>query len=1160
VSRASQNLMLGVIFWLLGSRWATADPADIRTTLPIAHARPITAAVVLPGAGLIATGAQDGAVKVWETASGLLVSEYRPQGHAPVLGLAADPVHKGWIAVTSVETGGATAALGEPATIRIVDLQTGEVKRQLTGDAGHLLFSSDGRWLSSVAHSLLSVWDLTTGKLWVTLQVDAECVAFGPHDTLLFRRQDHVDILDLETGAVRTLTTGPGGAFALSKDGALLADVGRGELRVWRIADGAALASRFVLNDPRFIYFGDDGSVIAGDQLNSVVAGSSWNLVYRLTPGEWKLEGLAAGESPLTSVSDGGDAVLFGESNGRVQRVRLKDHTASPELGAVAPDVTAVAFSSDERYLAAGLSNGGAAIWEPASNLYRVLDPQRIVPRLPEPTVAESKSGLRYEQDYVSGEGITNAKERDLQSVVGVAFTEPRHLLMAHRSGKVEVVDVTTGQIVQAFTTPASAVLVARGSSARAAVVYDTGVACLGRNHQKPILVETPRLVAKSAAFSRDGKRLLVTGFQSAVEIDCAQGKVLRTLAGPQGPLVYGPAGALEELTWAKPPSSPDTNGNGVYPSLNSTDWRSDLSVAVVGRDDGTVRVWRSGHGAATPLEWQFDGALASLALSADGRVLASASGHGHIALHRMSDGAPLVDLLTLDPQAWLARSAEGRFDGSYVAWKYVRATEASARLEPLEPAAVFDQWYQPQLLADALYHRAAQTPPAPPPSARAPQVELVSPKATFERAQSPPMSSVLALQRETRLAEGKPISVEVFAPAQENSLLRSQNSIHDAQVTLVATVQDAGDGVGECRIFRNRRLVQSVTPKLVDGKAQFSATAPILTGENTLSAYCFSRSGLRSNETEVGLVGAAGLSRPGKAYVLAVGVDKYPALPLKYAVSDAKLALRSLSGSLQGGGGYAKVNSALLTDHNASAAEILHALQILSGAKPPVSAGPLAALGDTRPEDTVFIYFAGHGGGFAGDYRLIAGDGSPVQGRTWGTVSSADIRSVLTPLQAGRVVLIVDACEAGQTLDQVDPRAGPLAGRTLAQLAYDKAIFVISASQSQQAARELPHLGHGVFSYVLFEKALGPAADENHDGVISIREWLDFAQTETPKQLDRESVARGFARPRAELSGHLGPSGAKLDLRSAQTPRAFLPDPNLAVEFVVSRLADKTP
>jgi len=79
----------------------------------------------------------------------------------------------------------------------------------------------------------------------------------------------------------------------------------------------------------------------------------------------------------------------------------------------------------------------------------------------------------------------------------------------------------------------------------------------------------------------------------------------------------------------------------------------------------------------------------------------------------------------------------------------------------------------------------------------------------------------------------------------------------------------------------------------------------------------------------------------------------------------------------------------------------------------------------------------------------------------------------------SGSGCLIIDACEAGQTLDKVDPRAGPLAGRSLAQLAYDKAIFVINASQSQQAARELPHLGHGVFSYVLFEKALGPAADE---------------------------------------------------------------------------------
>jgi len=70
-----------------------------------------------------------------------------------------------------------------------------------------------------------------------------------------------------------------------------------------------------------------------------------------------------------------------------------------------------------------------------------------------------------------------------------------------------------------------------------------------------------------------------------------------------------------------------------------------------------------------------------------------------------------------------------------------------------------------------------------------------------------------------------------------------------------------------------------------------------------------------------------------------------------------------------------------------------------------------------------------------------------------------------------------------------------------LAQLAYDKGMYVLTAAQSEQAALEVEKLRHGLLTYALIEDGLkNGRADVNADGQIALNEWLDYTERAVPR------------------------------------------------------------
>jgi hypothetical protein len=106
---------------------------------------------------------------------------------------------------------------------------------------------------------------------------------------------------------------------------------------------------------------------------------------------------------------------------------------------------------------------------------------------------------------------------------------------------------------------------------------------------------------------------------------------------------------------------------------------------------------------------------------------------------------------------------------------------------------------------------------------------------------------------------------------------------------------------------------------------------------------------------------------------------------------------------------------------------------------------------------------------------------------------------------------LVVDSCNSGRALESLEKRRGPFNSPELAQLAYDKNMYVLAAAQGYQAALETARLGHGYLTYALIEEGLkqGYADRDPKDRVVTMKEWLDYAVARVPELLQEYAEAR---------------------------------------------------
>jgi WD40 repeat protein len=311
-----------------------------------------------------------------------------------------------------------------------------------------------------------------------------------------------------------------------------------------------------------------------------------------------------------------------------------------------------------------------------------------------------------------------------------------------------------------------------------------------------------------------------------------------------------------------------------------------------------------------------------------------------------------------------------------------------------------------------------------------------------------------------------------------------------------------------------------------------------------TFSAYAFNEDRVKSETAKRGFAIPKELEPvKGRAYVIAFGANAYESesWDLMFAAADARLTLATLDKSLRRTGRYEEVIKVpLISDYthvdrrrvlrgkSATKGNFKAVLDLLAGRRPDPGANIDGAIPGkicpASPEDLVIISFAGHGHSDGrGNFYLFPYDiGENVTTVTDETlrrcISSEELSAWLRNVDAGDMVMIVDACHSAATVDAAGFKPGPMGSRGLGQLAYDKGMRILAASQADDVALESDRIKHGLLTYALVCEGLEDSkADKNKDGIITLEEWLAYGAERVPtlfRELSREQARSSGAGP----------------------------------------------
>jgi WD40 repeat protein/uncharacterized caspase-like protein len=1101
------------------------------------------------------------AIKVWD------VTSWRELKTLSTTSLAASGLTGGEAGMALSPDGNQLARIdddGSKTQVKVLDLVSGGQPRSVNlpdTDSVELCFTADGRLVAAgIVNKKLKLWDVTAKQserdLTATTQ-DYGMIKFSRDGRLLaFSESYTIKFWDLAAGRELPSITVPnlgvftqnGGVYVgLSADGKKAATGGFGTpTLLWETETGKKLMAMEGRSNMAYsVAFSADGTQL------SAGGRTRWDLRtgrgLRITPAPSdKLFGLPA--------PDGKRIAMFAPNN---NAITILETTSGRQLQALTRAATGggvdrVSFSPDGRLLAARYlddqtSQTKTTGWLPSSQV-KIWDVTsgREVQTL---TLATSPGEVGFTSD--SRALITVGGQLSLSSTAEVALW-----------------DIASGNRLRNFTATPTA-------SPAATPAWPAGMPNLGSlpnlGQIKPGSMPTmPNMADMSAmitnmmgamssgtmgrnvtsvAFSSDGRTLATGGVESKSNFDMA-GMIANAQKNPKNKQPSDPQEMLKDIkvettgqallfdvATGREVGAIKGHGKGV----TDVAFNRDGKLLASGGTDNTIKIWDVTTKSEVRTLAGHTANIESMDFSPDGRLLASAGEDGSTFLWDANTGEHLLTMVSLDDGAeWIVVTPEGLFDGTPSSWNQIlwRYNQDTFNVAPIE--WFFNEFYHPGLLADIFAGK--------------------RPKVAQDVSKKDRRQPIVKLS-----LAGEP------APA---SGITARNVKVKIDLTDAAADKDHPQGTGarDVRLFRNGSLVKVWHGDALKGQtsATLEEEITVVAGPNRLTAYAFNKDNVKSKDASLVLTGADSLKRAGTAWVIAVGVNEYSnnQYNLKYAVADAQAFGEELRTRQMQIGRFANVEVVSLLDANATKANILSALRRLAGvAEPPsMKAGLFDRLRKAEPEDAVIIYFAGHGTAQGQRFYLLPHDLGYTGER--GALNEAGLRTILSQsisdveleaavesLAAGSLLMVIDACNSGQALEAEEKRRGPMNSKGLAQLAYEKGMYILTAAQSYQAALEAAQFGHGLLTYALVEEGLKTAAADNEpkDGSLSAREWLDYATERVPlMQEEKMKQARGVGLDIAFTEGEK--NVADPEKRSLQRPRVFYRREMETVPLVIAR------
>ncbi len=490
-----------------------------------------------------------------------------------------------------------------------------------------------------------------------------------------------------------------------------------------------------------------------------------------------------------------------------------------------------------------------------------------------------------------------------------------------------------------------------------------------------------------------------------------------------------------------------------------------------------------------------------TISFSPDDSLLAVVESDGSATLWNTLTGEKLVKMMSLQEDGgWLTVAPDGRYDasdpGDVAALSWVRKSDP---LTPLPVSVFYRDYYEPRLLP-----------------------------------------RLLALDEFPEIRDIADINIDV-PKVNIDKVVETDRGLLSVTVAAEETIGDNSDGGFSLKLFRDRQLVGQFPDPFgqqdgvsiqsgSDGKSLITFSGIKLPPSDkaddirTFSAYAFNADGVKGERVSFSYRYNAetGVRAP-RAYIVTIGVNAYqnPAWNLRYAVADAD-ALRSTLAAKLGAETAQTYKDIVPIALVASGADgrpvtatrkhIKAVVDVLAGrtADPDVLAEIDGAqeLRAVNPEDLVVLTFSGHG--YAnpdGNFHLFPWDIGTGTDRSLTpelldrTITSAALADWLYAMDAGRTVIIIDACNSAAVVEANGFKPGPMNSRSLGQLAYDKGMQIITASQAENVALESELVQHGLLTYALVSEGLEnlEADFRPADGQITLSEWLEYGTGRVP-------------------------------------------------------------
>jgi WD40 repeat protein/uncharacterized caspase-like protein len=831
----------------------------------------------------------------------------------------------------------------------------------------------------------------------------------------------------------------------------------------------------------------------------------------------------AGGVSAVGFVGNSGN-VVTGNRDGTMKMwdaatgaelLTFKGHTAK---------INSIATSSDNKFLVSGSADKTVRLWD-------VTKPVEVR-KFEGHTDAVNATAISLDGRYLmTGSADQTARLWDIEKGIELRKLEKRFGYVESVAFSHDGRFLLTGS-VKMGTGSSSSGEPAMGGAAR---LWDTTTMELIRSFgTKPVV---------STAFSLDGKHILTaTGLKSlggfhgigdAQVWEVASGNKIKNLEF-EG---YVSSVAL----------SPD--GQYILTGTPFVDPREDPTVSSAFSEDNEAvltKVYEDAEGQKF-LGHSFP--VNSVAFTPDNRFIVTGSWDGTSAFWDLVTRRQVCRLISLRDGNWVVVDKEGRFDTNNLEeLKGLQWVFSADPMKPLPLEIYMRDYYEPRLLPNLLNGKA---------------LEKVRPLGSLNRVQ--PVVKISKVERPKR-GPGSGVTVTVDVANVSGEQLRDGKRIM------------LQSGVFDLRLFRDGQLVGHVPGNLkLDTTGKGTFLFPVKLRRDTpdekveFTAYAFNVDRVKSVASDYTYQPRQPRSAmKARAYVISVGVNAYEdeTLDLSFAADDAQVSQQMLTNKLSATGVYSEVipvtlasqylkgpNGRTLTQKLATKRNFHAVLDVLAhgmAKADPALIRQIPGAGKLRkvePEDLVLITFSSHGytdrqGKFylipydTGSLKYVAG-GDLAPSSLSHFISSDELSEWVREIDAGELALIVDTCHSAAAVEAEGFKPGPMGSRGMGQLAYDKGMRILAASQADDVALELDQLKQGLLTYALMEEGLnGKKADKNGDGRITLDEWLGYGAERVPELYDDVKAGRVEQLKRKDLhitSVLSGPSVKKVNFQQPQ-------------------------